>query len=55
MPDITISDLPSKTELLDSDSIVIDDGAESYKVTGAQFRTFLLGDIAAALDEILGA
>lgn len=54
MADITVSDLPSKTSLLDSDFIVIDDGVETYKVTGAQFRTFLLGDISDALDNVLG-
>lgn len=41
MAEITISELPAKTSLLDSDLIVIDDGTQSYRVTGAQLREFL--------------
>lgn len=41
MADIVISDLPAKPTLLDSDMVVIDDGAQSYRVTGAQLREFL--------------
>lgn len=41
MAEITISDLPSKTALLDSDLVPIDDGTQSYRVTGAQLREFL--------------
>lgn len=41
MADIVISDLPAKTSLLDSDMVVIDDGAQSYRVSGAQLREFL--------------
>lgn len=41
MADITISDLPAKTSLLDSDLVPIDDGVQSYRVTGAQLREFL--------------
>lgn len=38
---LTISQLPSKTSLLDTDKIAIDDGVYTYKVTGAQLREFL--------------
>ena len=41
MAEITISELPSKTMLLDSDMVPIDDGTQSYRVTGAQLREFL--------------
>lgn len=41
MADIVISDLPAKPTLLDSDMVVIDDGVQSYRVTGAQLREFL--------------
>ena len=41
MADIVISDLPAKTSLLDSDMVVIDDGVQSYRVSGAQLREFL--------------
>lgn len=41
MVDITISELPSKTSLLDSDIIPIDDGKQTFRVTGAQLREFL--------------
>lgn len=38
---LTISQLPSKTSLLNTDKIAIDDGVHTYKVTGAQLREFL--------------
>ena len=38
MSDITISQLPTKTQLLDADMVVIDDGAQSYKMYYAQFK-----------------
>lgn len=41
MVDITISELPAKTSLLDSDIIPIDDGKQTFRVTGAQLREFL--------------
>lgn len=51
MPDIVISDLPAKASLLDSDLVVLDDGAQSYRVTGAQLRNF----ITAPLSEVVSA
>lgn len=41
MVDITISELPSKPSLLDSDILPIDDGKQTFRVTGAQLREFL--------------
>ena len=41
MADIVVSDLPAKTALLDSDFVIIDDGKQTYKVTGKQLREFL--------------
>lgn len=38
---MTISDLPSKTALLDTDKVAVDDGIHTYKVTGAQLREYL--------------
>lgn len=38
---MTISDLPSKTALLDTDKMAVDDGVHTYKVTGAQLREYL--------------
>lgn len=38
---MTISDLPSKTALLDTDKVAVDDGVHTYKVTGAQLREYL--------------
>lgn len=38
MADITIGALPTKTQLLDADMVVIDDGAQSYKMYYAQFK-----------------
>ena len=41
MADIVVSDLPAKTELLDTDLIIIDNGKQTFKVTGKQLREFL--------------
>ena len=42
MADITISDLPLKTELLDSDMVVVDSGAQSHRMYYAQFKSLFL-------------
>ncbi len=41
MADILITDLPVKTNLLQTDLMPVDDGTSTYKVTGAQMRNFL--------------
>lgn len=38
---LTISQLPSKTALLDTDKVAVDDGIHTYQVTGAQLREYL--------------
>lgn len=42
MADVTISDLPLKTELLDSDMVVVDSGTQSHRMYYAQFKTLFL-------------
>lgn len=37
----TLTELENKNQLLDTDCIAIDDGVNTYKVTGAQLREFL--------------
>ncbi len=37
----TISSLPAKTALLSSDSLAVDDGVHTYKISGEQLREFL--------------
>ena len=37
----TISSLPAKTALLSSDSLAVDDGVHTYKISGEQLRDFL--------------
>lgn len=41
MADIVISELPAKTNLLDTDLLVVDTGAQTFRVTGKQLREFL--------------
>lgn len=40
MPEVTIADLPLKTDLLDSDMFAVDNGAVSLRVTSAQMAAY---------------
>ncbi len=54
MADITISDLPTKTHLMDADMVVIDDGAQTYKMYYAQFKNLFRQAFAELFVDVTG-